>query len=182
MRLFVGIEFPGEIINELLKVQNQIRSQAKRGRFVPRENLHLTLQFLDEVPVQEIGPIEQALRKTAQCHGPFPLALKHVGSFGNGHSFRVVWVGINGDTRSLTRLQKDISVSLAALGFPQETRPYRPHITLGRDVEIPGEVSFEKYGETMLDMQFSVSRFSLMESTVEKGKRIYNTLYSFSLC
>jgi RNA 2',3'-cyclic 3'-phosphodiesterase len=181
VRLFVGIEFPEEILDELLKMQNLIRSQAKRGRLVPRENLHLTLQFLGEISAQEIEPIVQALRKTVQYHSAFSMALKFVGGFRNGHPYRVIWVGIDGDTRNLNHLQKDISTSLATLGLPQETRPYQPHITLGRDVEFFGESSFEKYSEAMAKVPFLVNRFSLMESTVENGKRNYHSLYSFPL-
>lgn len=168
-------------MDELLKVQSQIRNQAQRGRFVARENLHLTLQFLGDVPAQKSGPIVQALHRTAQCHSTFSLALKHVGSFRNGHSFRVVWIGIDGDIQNLARLQKDLAVSLAGLGFPEETRPYQPHITLGRDVEFDGEASFGKYSHAMEKLPFPVSRVSLIESTVENGKRIYRSLYSFPL-
>ncbi|HWR42142.1 RNA 2',3'-cyclic phosphodiesterase [Sporomusa sp.] len=181
MRLFVGIEFPGEIVDELLKVQNQIRSHAKRGRFVTRENLHLTLQFLGEVPSQEIGPVVEALRKTAQSHSAFSMTLKKVGDFRNGHTSRVIWVGIDGDMRNLTCMQKDLSVSLAPLGFLPEKRPYQPHITLGRDVEFIGEASFEKYIDTMEKLSFLVSRFSLIESKMENGKLMYHSLYSFPL-
>ncbi|XFO65731.1 RNA 2',3'-cyclic phosphodiesterase [Sporomusa silvacetica DSM 10669] len=110
-------------------------------------NLHLTLQFLGEVSEQEMGPVVQALQKTAQDHSAFLLALKCVGSFGNKSPFRVIWGGIDGDTLSLTSLQKDLSILLSTLGFPQEKRSYQPHITLGRDVEFLGEVSFEKYSQ-----------------------------------
>ena len=181
MRLFVGIEFPEKIVDALLNVQNQIRSVAKRGRFVARANLHLTLQFLGEVQVQDLDPIVTALQKIAQSHAPFFLALKDIGSFGNGHPFRVIWVGIDGDTQSLVDLQKGIASSLFSVGFLQEKRPYQPHITLGRDVEFIEEHSFEKYGQALTKLPFPIERFSLIQSTVENGKRVYRSPYSFSL-
>lgn len=179
MRLFVGIKFPEDVVDELLKVQNQISGQAKHGRFVARANLHLTLQFLGEVSVEKIDLIVPALRKTAQSHSVFSLALKHVGSFGNGHPFRVIWAGIDGDKPSLIHLQKDLAISLAELGFIQEKRPYQPHITLGRDVEFIGDESFEKYSDILAQSPFLVNQFSLIESTVENGKLIYRSLYEF---
>ena len=181
MRLFVGIEFSEEVVDELLKVQNQIKSEAKRGRFVVQSNLHLTLQFLGEVSEERLGPIEQALRKTAQRSREFSLELKNVGSFGSGQSFRVIWVGIDGDKQELVHLQKDLSISLDKLGFPRKNRPYKPHITLGRNVEFNGEASFEEYSESLMKAPFLVNEISLIESTVENGKRIYRSLSSFRL-
>jgi 2'-5' RNA ligase len=67
------------------------------------------------------------------------------------------------------------------LGFQQEKRPYKPHITLGRDVELLGEASFEKYTEAMAKKSFLVSRFSLIESKVQNGKLAYHSLYTFPL-
>lgn len=181
MRLFIGIEFPEEIINELMKIQNQISHEAKRGRFVAKENLHLTLQFLGEVSESNEEKIEQVLRKSAQSQCAFSLGLNDVGGFGNGHPFRVIWVGLHGDIQNLNCLQKEISNSLAALGFPKETRPYQPHITLGRDVEFFEDTPFEKYKETIVKVPFSVKQFSLIESKVENGKRNYCSLAQFAL-
>jgi len=164
-----------------LNIQNQIRSEVKRGRFVSRTNLHLTLQFLGEVQVQDLNPIVKALQMTAQGHTPFFLALKDIGSFGNGHPFRVIWAGIDGDMQSLVDLQKGISSSLFTVGFPQEKRKYQPHITLGRDVEFIGRHSFEKYSGVLTQLPFQIERFSLIESTVENGKRVYRSPFSFSL-
>lgn len=181
MRLFIGIEFPGEIVNELLKAQIQIRSQAKRGRFVDKANLHLTLQFLGDVPVQEIGAIEQALGKTAKSHNPFSLWLTQAGCFGDSNPYRVIWVGIGGDMQKLLCLKQDIATSLAALGILQEKKPFHPHITLGRDVDLPGEALVDRYRNCIAKSPFQVTRFSLIESLVEKGKRIYRPLYLFTL-
>jgi 2'-5' RNA ligase len=181
MRLFVGIEFPEKIIDELASVQHQVRSEAKYGHFVARANFHLTLQFLGEVAGQEIDPIAAALRKTAQAQTAFSLVLKDIGGFGSGQPVRVIWAGFGGDTRSLIRLQQEISDSLAAIGFAQEKRPYKPHVTLGRNVEFSGGQSLEKYSVTLAPLPLPVERISLIESTVENGRRIYRSLYTFSL-
>lgn len=181
MRLFVGIEFSDEIIDQLLMVQDDIRRQAKCGRFVGRPNLHLTLQFLGEVSVEKVEPIVQALQKASQKHRAFSLALKEVGSFRSGNAFRVIWVGIDGEKQKLIELQKDTSVFLDEVGFPQEKRPYKPHITLGRNVEFADKVLFEQFSNRLPQSYFFVDKISLIESKVENGKRIYQSLYSFPL-
>lgn len=181
VRLFIGIEFPAVILDQLLEIRNQMRANTKRGRFVARENLHLTLQFLGDLPAQKVEPLVQVLRQTAQDHSQFSLALKNAGGFGNGRIYRVVWVGIAGDIQILNCLQKDISISLHNLGFPPETKAYQPHITLGRDVEFFEEASFERYSPAIAELPFPVKQFSLIESKLENGKRNYHQLSSFSL-
>lgn len=181
MRLFVGIEFPNNIIMELLKIQKLIRSQATRGRFVAGENLHLTLQFLGEVPPERIGVLEERLRMTAKRHRPFTLALQDTGSFGKSNPLRVVWVGFNGDLSKLEYLHGGIADSLAAVGYPQERKPYQPHVTLGREVELLKPGLLQGFGQEIEKLSFTVERFALIKSTVENGKRIYSPMYTFAL-
>lgn len=181
VRIFLGIEFPEEIIDELMLVQSQMRSETRYGRFVSRENLHLTLQFLGEVATEAIEPIVQVLYKTAKTHSDFSLVLKEIGSFGNNSPYRVVWAGIDGDMGALRCLQKDISDSLSVLGFSPENREYQPHATLGRDLDFAKAVSFEKYSAAFTKMPFGVDQFSLIESKLENGRRKYHALHTFRL-
>lgn len=181
MRLFVGIEFTNDIMRELLRIQKLIRSQAKHGRFVAGDNLHLTLQFLGEVPPAKIGLIEERLHITSQQHNPFSLTLNSTGSFGKGNPLRVVWVGLNGDLSKLAYLQNSIAASLAAVGYPPEDKPYQPHVTLGREVELPEPGLLQGFNREIEKLPFTVERFSLIKSTVENGKRIYSPVQSFAL-
>lgn len=180
MRLFVAIEFPEEVLNELQRIQNELRGVAKRGRFVARANLHLTLQFLGEVSAQQVGPILQALQTGAGRRKEISLALKNIGSFGGASPYRVVWAGIEGGMADLAALQKDLAVSLASVGFPLENRPYQPHITLGRDVEFPGEAPFKTSSKSLNPAAFSVNQFALKESRTENGRLVYRTLQEFA--
>lgn len=181
MRLFVAIEFPEEVMRELEETQNKLRALAGCGRFVAKTNLHLTLQFLGEVSAQELGPIASVLHKVAKAHHVFSLRLNRVGSFGKSSPVRVVWAGVDGDIPSLKSLQKDIADALCQGGFLQETRSYQPHITLGRDVEIPREESLERFSQVLAPVLFPVKQFVLKESKTENGKLVYRSLHFFPL-
>ena len=50
MRLFIAIQFTPEIKKELTRFQNDLKRNGLTGRFVPVENLHLTLAFIGEYP------------------------------------------------------------------------------------------------------------------------------------
>lgn len=181
MRLFVAIEFPEEILCELEGIQNKMRALAGYGRFVTKSNLHLTLQFLGEVSRQEFGPIVSALHRVAKIQPAFSIRLSRVGSFGKSSPFRVIWAGVDGDIPRLTRLQKDIVTALGKVGFLQETRPYQPHITLGRDVELSGKESLGNFSRILASASFPVKQFVLKESKIENGKLVYHSLHFFRL-
>ncbi len=60
MRLFIAIPFSEEFKGELLRVQNDMRSNGVRGNFSRAENLHVTVAFLGEV--QDPAPAMHALQ------------------------------------------------------------------------------------------------------------------------
>jgi 2'-5' RNA ligase len=65
------------------------------------------------------------------------------------------------------------------LGFERETRPYEPHLTLGRmrgrpaSLDLPAEV-----GD---DLLFEVRRIELTQSTLTDTGPIYRTIEDFGL-
>lgn len=48
MRLFIAINFEEKVKDQLITIIEMMRPFASRGRFVDKENLHLTLEFLGE--------------------------------------------------------------------------------------------------------------------------------------
>jgi 2'-5' RNA ligase len=65
-------------------------------------------------------------------HRATTLHTGRLGVFPNERKPRVLWMGLEGEIEGLNRLQHDLGVLLASLGFEVEERPFTPHITLGR--------------------------------------------------
>lgn len=180
MRLFVGIEFPENIIAALEKVQAGLRGHSERGRFKRRENFHLTLKFLGEVPAAESGRLTAPLAAVAAAARPFSLALGRLGQFGTGSPVRTVWVDVAGDLGPLAALQRAVEQSLVPLGFPAEGRPWRPHITLAQDVTLAAGAP--PWGTYAVDRTpFAVSEFALILSEERDRRRVYTPIKRFAL-
>lgn len=180
MRLFVGIEFPATVLDALSDCQNRLRGSAKRGRFKRRDNFHLTLKFLGEVPADESKRLIAPLAGIAQAVQPFCLSLGHMGQFGSGSSIRVVWVDVAGETDCLSRLQAQIEQALAEVGFRPEARRWQPHITLAQDVEFSGAIP--AWAEFSIDnTAFEVSEFALILSEEQERRRVYTPIHRFVL-
>ena len=131
MRLFVAVELDERAKALLADCQQQLRSLDRLIKWVRPEKIHLTLKFLGEVPEAQVPAICQALESLA-VHPEIEFEIAGAGFFGSPSSPKVLWVGLNEPTGRLTALQKACQTSLAALGFPPEGRPFKPHLTLGR--------------------------------------------------
>lgn len=122
-RLFVAIDFPTTVIEELAR----IRPRAVAGvRPTGIEQLHLTLHFIGDADPQ---PVIEALRVVRAL--AFSLTISSVGQFRGRDNSVICWVGIK-PSSELTLLHRDVGKALGQVGFIPEMRPYSPHITLAR--------------------------------------------------
>ena len=186
MRLFIGVDFPSMVVDELCSLQNKIRSLVRGGRFPARDNLHLTLHFLGETPESRIDDIRQVLTVVASRQASFQVSVgDRLGYFGSPNPVRVVWVGMKGDVSALSVLQAGVAQAMLELGFPVEERAYKPHITLAQD-------AFFLQGDGMLKngwLDFPVppfpsmriDQFALISSEILEGRRRYRPVATFGL-
>jgi 2'-5' RNA ligase len=133
MRLFVAIELPPEVKEQLAALKAEIPGAT----WVKPPALHLTLRFLgDRIDPIRMTPIKTALGSLKSV--PFPVTLRGTGRFpslkhpgAKAKPARVLWVGI-ADQPALMALQAAVERVLQAVDFPPEERAYSPHITLAR--------------------------------------------------
>jgi 2'-5' RNA ligase len=135
-RLFVALDPPDAVRRRLAAIAVELRRGAGRSadevRWVPPENVHLTIQFLGAVPEERVPDVEAAVRAAAARVRPLSLEVKGAGGFPNARRPRVIWAGLTGDLAALGALAADLGRRLAPLGFPPEDRPFSAHLTLGR--------------------------------------------------
>ncbi len=185
-RLFVAIELPEQVRAALAELQARLRRHGLDGlRWVRPEGIHLTLKFLGETPKDRVPEIAAALDAAGKGIAPHELALGALGTFGSRNSPRVVWVDLNGDIEVLLRLQRQVDRALEAIGFPRETRPFSPHLTLAR---IPPEISGKVAGplkETprvkVPPAAIHVRELSLILSKLGAGGAVYTRLEAVPL-
>jgi 2'-5' RNA ligase len=131
VRLFVAINLPEAERTRLYDATADLRRSGLPVRWVARDALHLTLQFLGEVADARVAAIQSALEALAPQHAAFEMALGGLGAFPDVRSPRVIWAGIEAAPELLS-LQRAVALRLANLGWEPEARPFSPHLTLGR--------------------------------------------------
>jgi len=134
IRAFIAIELSEDILSAIADLQRQLKKQVPEGtvRWVKPGGIHLTLQFLGDVPVVKINSIAQALTAACAPFHPFSVTVGGLGCFPNAKRPRVTWVGVDEPTGTLAALQKAIERAMVPLGFTPERRAFHPHLTLGR--------------------------------------------------
>lgn len=135
-RLFVALEPPDPVRRRIAAAADAVRAAAGRAaedvRWVAPDGVHLTLQFLGAVPEERVEAVRAAVEGAAAGARPLALEVTGAGGFPNARRPRVVWLGLAGDVPALSALVADLGRRLAPLGFPPESRPFSPHLTLGR--------------------------------------------------
>ena len=130
MRIFTGIALGDEVRRNVLKELEPFRKAGVPLRWADELNLHLTLKFIGEVaePVAErAGAALEALPPVP----PFRLRLRGFGKFPGGDGLNVLWAGVE-ESPELHALFRGVEDALAPLGIGRDTRPFHPHVTLGR--------------------------------------------------
>lgn len=131
-RVFIAIEIPLPIRQAIHAQTESLRAALGRGlvRWVPVENMHLTLKFIGDVSPAQLDALAQMTTAEAAC-APFSMEVGGLGSFPTPRRARVIWIGIHAPA-ALTSLQRGLESAAARLGCEAEERPFSPHLTIGR--------------------------------------------------
>jgi 2'-5' RNA ligase len=133
IRAFIAIDLSTEIIQRLEEVAGQLKQRltGMQIRWVPVENIHLTLKFLGDVSMTNLEVLKKILLSESSNHPTFEMSVGELGAFPSLRRPRVIWVGVTAPSE-LNTLQHGIETETARLGYQHENRDFSPHLTLGR--------------------------------------------------
>lgn len=175
MRVFVGIA-----LNEGMRAALFDASASARelfpGRYTPKENYHCTLKFIGEAGEQEILAIRGAMQAAAHGMNAFTIELARLSYFRRPQD-AVLFCGIK-SCPTLHLLAETLDHALHQAGFPLETGPYHPHITLTRQARIDPE---KLNSIPVTPAQSPVTEITLFESCRIRDQLRYVPLCAYSL-
>jgi 2'-5' RNA ligase len=132
LRAFIAVEVPVALRQRVGQatagLQHEIGSFV---RWVPVENMHLTLKFLGDVAPSNVEMLSQMVRAEANLFSCFDLQLAGLGAFPSLKRPRVIYIGIQAPA-ALEALQRGIESSSRRLGYESEERAFSAHLTIGR--------------------------------------------------
>lgn len=125
IRLFVGLGLPDSVAARLAEIQNGVPG----AKWVPRNNLHVTLRFVGEVDEDVAADLDAALAEVA---APAPaVVLRGLGRFGDKRGARALWIGAE-PKPALLHLHDKVESACVRAGLAPEGRRFKPHVTLAR--------------------------------------------------
>ena len=149
---------------------------------VERENLHLTVRFLGAT-TEAKWQVLQAVMQEHLTIEPFDLGFDRVGTFPERGAPRVVWLGVSAGTIDARRVCEALEQRLRAIDIPPDTRPFHPHLTLGRFRDVANRSDSVALRGVVMDPldAVRVDRVTLYESQLTPGGPRYEPLLRVGL-
>jgi RNA 2',3'-cyclic 3'-phosphodiesterase len=184
LRAFIAVELPLEIRQSVCEATSKLRKEiGALVRWVPLENMHLTLKFLGDVSPSNIDLLSGMLRSETDLFNCFDLHLNGLSSFPSLKRPRVIYIGIQAPA-ALESLQRGIESASRRLGYESEERGFSPHLTLGRvkqNITVPEQQMIRRALEvTKIDSLGTarVDSVQLFKSDLKPTGSVYTRLFS----
>ena len=188
VRAFIAVDISQDAKNLLERTIAHLQQEHTNVRWVRPESVHITLKFLGDIDVSIVDTLLGAMATAAHDSRQFTIGLSQTGVFPNPAKARVLWVGLDGELEHLNDLQKRIDDQLYIdCGIPKETRPFNPHLTLGRIRDNAPPEARSKAAEAVLGADlgpktsWTVKDIHLVQSTLTPSGAYHQVLGSVPL-
>lgn len=192
IRTFVAVELDDDLRKAVAKVQEQLigplshTAPGVRIQWVRPGSIHLTLKFLGDIDEARVEEIRAALVPAVKTQSRFAVDVGGLGVFPDLRAPRVIWIGLSSQVDALMRLAAEVEAALNGVGFPPESRPLSPHLTLGRIKERSREVGKGLADSGLMAQSFRVGNLAvhavcLMKSDLKPSGAVYTRLVQVPL-
>lgn len=187
MRLFIAAEMSDPIKEDLQKLVYRLQVPIQRlaqMRWVGQTQFHVTLKFLGDCEDTKVSALLEVLRSSV-CHQPrFDIQFHDLGCFPPAGLPQVLWLGISQGEAEIRSLAEAVKGACKAAGFPEETRPFNAHLTLGRIKESGRSGELRSYLKTLAMDPIgpcAIHSISLMQSHLTAAGPTYQSLETIRL-
>jgi 2'-5' RNA ligase len=185
IRAFIAVNISPEIQRRLGSITKDLQRDLKgiAVRWVPVENIHITLKFLGDVSTSNLEVLKDILLVEAANICPFDISASELGAFPSNRKPRVIWIGIHAPA-DLAALQHGIENQTARLGYAREDRPFSPHLTLGRVSRNVDSSGLQRIGEAITSCKTGsigtahITAVHLYRSDLNPSGAVYTCLFS----
>lgn len=186
LRTFLAIDLPSSLQSSIERHIRMVKRELPGLSWSKPENLHINLKFFGDTTERQIDQIRRAVEPAISQVSPFVVGLKGFGVFPDDRSPRVLWIGLDGALDHLSTLAGYVGQAVVPLGFPQENRPFRPHLTVARVKKDHRAVSrtlhtLGAFTAPFLGESLFVERVTLFKSELRPGGAVYAKLWDVSL-
>ena len=136
IRSFLALNIDLHSVRSIDRTQRILRGKCEEAgiavRWVPPQNMHLTMRFLGEITEPMIRALKDIVEQVTRSFPPFEMETAGLGVFPDTRNPRVIWAGVHSGGSHLERLYAALSRVLEETGFKTDNRPFKSHVTIGR--------------------------------------------------
>jgi 2'-5' RNA ligase len=136
IRSFLALNIDLHSVRSIDSEQRILRGKCEEAgiavKWVPPQNMHLTMCFLGEITEPMIRALKDIVEQVTRSFPPFEMETAGLGVFPDTRNPRVIWAGVHSDDSHLERLYTALSRVLEETGFKTDKRPFKSHVTIGR--------------------------------------------------
>lgn len=184
LRTFIAVEIPHELQRTIYKKTSHLRDTiGALVRWVPPQNMHLTLKFLGNISPANVDILTQMIRAEADSCQPFIMQVGGLASFPSLKRPRVIYIGLQAPAE-LEALHHGIESATMRLGYVSEERAFSPHLTVGRVRQNISASDQQKIRRALEETRIPalgttrVDAVHLYNSDLKPAGSVYTRLYS----
>jgi len=188
VRAFIAVEIPSNLKEKLHTGTQSLRRALPRPlvRWVAVGNMHLTLKFLGETPLDKLERLKGYLAAEVAAQSPFEIGVGKLGVFASFSRPRVIWVGVQ-DNGELASLHRCVETAASRMGSDPDKHPFSAHLTLGRVQQGISPVEREKIRAAIVSQEgldfgkMQIDAVHLFESQLKPTGAVYRSLFTARL-
>ncbi len=174
-RIFIGsfINIP-DFKKEYLSIKKEFGGLLG-GRWIPERNFHITYRFIGDVDLNRLQKIKTVLKDQTDKNFTVNLQFRGLNAFPNLTNPRVFYIKVEDLSGNLEEINNAINKKLSLLGYPEERKPFIPHITLKRIKYVKKEIFLKKikiYEDKLFGVQKEI-KVNIVESILNPDGAVY---------
>jgi len=183
VRCFISVTPSASVRERAFALAERIVSCEANARPVLPGNMHVTLQFLGEIPAGMAETVSNALAGAVSGFPPFNAGFRGFGAFPSESNASVLWSRLDKGEGEITGLSRRIADATVGLGIKNGENRFLPHLTVARfrkPVNLSRLEVFSQLMQTEIGM-FAIDRIALMHSDLTPAGPVYRELCSCGL-
>lgn len=132
VRTFFALDIDDALRQRLAEVSARVDCGRSKVNWVRPENLHVTMHFLGDVDDAKLAEVCRLAGEAAAGVEPFGFHVRGLSCIPPRGAVRMIWADAADPTGRMEALRNSLMSALAGLGFREESRRFKGHITLAR--------------------------------------------------
>ncbi|BBL61426.1 RNA 2',3'-cyclic phosphodiesterase [Methanobrevibacter arboriphilus] len=186
-RCFLAIDIDSDLIQNIVKVQEEFKNTNNNVKYVEEENLHFTLKFFGDIDKDKIFEVKNCILKVLneinfKDNFSNEISIKGLGTFPNKNYMKVLWVGCE-NSEFITKLHDALDLEFKKIGFKLD-KQFKTHITIGRIRNLKDKNEFKSKIEKLENFEIgnmNIEKISLKISELTPKGPIYSNIKVFEL-